>query len=576
MNTFRVLVTNSFAKTFQASCMQSVGSHRRHVFGTIQQRKSKPFPVLDGKVDTSAAAFQENAAVMEKLIGNYRNMLAMAQAGGGEKAIERHTVRNKKFLATDRVRLLLDDDDYFLELAPLAGLGMEYGDVARAGVYAGIGKVNNKYCMIIANDGSVKGGTVYPITLKKQLRAQEIAEQNRIPCVYVVDSGGAFLPLQAEIFPDKNQGGRSFYNEAIMSAKGIPQVAIVCGNCTAGGAYIPTMANEAVIIHKIGTIFLGGPPLVKAATGEIVSAEELGGAALHCSVSGCTDYYAETEEVGFEIGRDIIEGLNLPCHPGPQRQPQLPLYNPAELNGLIPARNQHQMDIYKVISRIVDESRFHEFKKTYGPSLVTGLAHIHGFLTGIVGNKGEITGPAAAKGAHFIQMCCERGIPLIFLQNTSESVAESSMNSGESFGNCLREHAKMMAVVSCAQVPKITVIIGNSIGPSNFLMGGRCTSPNFLFTWPNAVIGLSNTESLVQQIAQEKIPKNLNPLEYIAAESKIREKYQREMSAAYSSTRLLDDGMILPTDTRQVLGRCLDITSAYLKPVASSYPVIRM
>ncbi|XP_060587919.1 methylcrotonoyl-CoA carboxylase beta chain, mitochondrial-like [Ruditapes philippinarum] len=537
------------------------------------ERRIKPFPVLDGNVDSTDKNFLKNLEVSKSYETSYCEIVSKSQLGGGEKAIARHVKQHKKLLAEDRVKLLLDDYTEFLELSPIAGHAMEYGDVARAGILGGIGKIHGKYCMIIANDGTVKGGTVYPVTLKKQLRLQEIAEQNRIPCIYAVDSGGAFLPLQSEIFLP---GGRTFYNEAVMSSMGIPQIAIVVGNCTAGGAYVPTMAEEAVIVHRIGTIFLGGPPLVQAATGEIISAEDLGGATMHCSVSGCTDYYAADEYEGFQTGRDLVETLNLPSHPGPTRNPEEPLFDPEQIQGLIPAQQQETMDIRKVLSRIVDGSRFSEFKVQYGTTLVTGFAHVQGYLVGIIGNNGEITDTAAAKGAHFVQMCSERNIPIVFLHNT---VSQSTDNTfGLTGGNFVRDHAKMMAAVSCAKVPKISIVIGNSIGPSNFLMCGRSCSPNFMFSWPNAAIGMMKSSQIVQAIMQEKFDgKDVdNTEEKAELEEKLTQKYSLETSAFYISSRVLDDGIILPQHTRQVIGRCLDITAAYLPRQQTNYPVIRM
>lgn len=531
------------------------------------------FPVINGQVDINSKEYSRNAAASQKYAAIYQDILAKSHGGGGEKAIHRHVKQHNKLIVTDRVQLLLDKYEGFLELSPIAGHAMEYGDIPRAGILTGIGKVHGRYCMIIANDGTVKGGTVYPITLKKQLRAQEIAQHNRIPCIYVVDSGGAFLPLQSEIF---NPGGQSFYNEAVMSSMGIPQVAIVCGNCTAGGAYVPTMADQAVIIHRIGTIFLGGPPLVQAATGEVVTAEELGGATLHCSVSGCADYFAADEKEGFQIGRDIVEGLNLPQHPGSPRTSEEPLFDVEHLEGLIPTQGQENMDVRLILSRIVDGSRFSEFKTQFGITLVTGLAHIHGYLVGIIANNGVLNDSAAAKGAHFIQMCAERHIPLVFLHNTV--TLPKSHQFGLSAGNFVRDHAKMLAAVNCARVPKISVVIGNSIGPDNYLMCGRSSSPNFMFSWPNAVIGLMDKEKLMDNIVREKFKdENTGAVaEKQMLEKKLLDKFSLEMSSFYISSRCFDDGIILPQDTRKVIGQCLDITSAYLPRQKSHFPVIRM
>ncbi|KAL4235641.1 hypothetical protein ACF0H5_004036 [Mactra antiquata] len=566
-----ILFSQSMKRTVTTCFSRSLGSSSCKYSQQFERRK-KPFPVINGEVDSKSKEFLKNAEISKKFESKYLEILAKAYEGGGEKARLRHVQQNKKLLVTDRVKLLVDDYEEFLELSPIAGHAMPYGDVARASILGGIGKIHGKYCMIIANDGSVKGGTVYPITLKKQLRLQEIAQQNRLPCIYAVDSGGAFLPLQSEIFLP---GGRTFYNEAVMSSMGITQIAVVCGSCTAGGAYVPTMADEAVIVHKIGTIFLGGPPLVQAATGEIISAEDLGGATLHCSVSGCTDYFAADEHEGFQTGRDLVESLNLPKHPGPTREPEEPLFDPEELPGLIPTVEQENMDIRKVISGLVDGSRFNEFKVQFGSTLVTGFAHLQGYLVGIVGNNGCVTDTAAAKGAHFVQMCAERHIPLVFLHNT---VPKQSFNyNGLDGGNLLRDHAKLLGAISCAKVPKISVVVGNSIGQDNFLMCGRSSSPNFMFSWPNAVIGMTDKDQLVQNAIQEKVQgKDTDEAERQEIEKQLYQKYSLEMSSIYNSSRLHDDGIILPQDTRKVIGRCLDITSAYLPRTVTDYSVIRM
>ncbi|XP_076083662.1 uncharacterized protein LOC143054517 [Mytilus galloprovincialis] len=525
-------------------------------------KKRNVFRVLDGTI-SKTSAINNNNANFEKLSKLHEQLTKVASAGGGEKAIERHTIKQKKMLVTERLKHLLDDDADFLELSIFAGLQMEYGDIPRAGIITGIGKVHGKWCLVVANDATVKGGTVYPITLQKQLRAQEIAEQNHLPTVYVIESGGAFLPLQSQIF---NDGGRTFYNEAVMSSRGIPQIAIVCGNCTAGGAYVPTMADEAVMIHKKGYIFLGGPPLVQAATGEIVTAEDLGGATLHCSVSGCTDYFAEDEAEALELGRDIIATLNITMNDNTTTISEEPLYDPGELPGLVNTDNQ--MDIYKVISRITDGSRFHEFKTKFGDTLVTGFAHVHGQLVGVVASNGELTEPAADKGAHFVQMCGERSIPLVFLQNTDGE--DSTVTNGLKNGDKLRAQAKLMSVVSTSPVPKITFIVGNGVGPVSYIMGGKAVSPHFLFCWPNAMIGLTEPQVVAQQICASK--------ESLSTEdqAKIYKKCNKESTAFYGASRMWNDGIVLPQDTRQVLRQCLSITRAYrpIQPVQA--PVIRM
>uniref|UniRef100_A0A8C7IY17 methylcrotonoyl-CoA carboxylase n=1 Tax=Oncorhynchus kisutch TaxID=8019 RepID=A0A8C7IY17_ONCKI len=441
--------------------------------------------------------------------------------GGGENAVKRHTQRNKKMLVTDRLRMLFDDGYYF-ELSPFAGMGLPYGDIPSAGCLTGIGKINGLWCVFIANDATVSGGTAYPITVKKQLRAQDVAIQNRLPCVYLVDSGGAFLPLQSEIFPDKNQGGRTFYNEAIMSAMKIPQVSVVCGSCTAGGAYIPTMAEETVMVHRIGTIFLGGPPLVKAATGEEVSPENLGGATLHAEVSGCVDHFASVEKEAYETTRNIISTLNFELPEEDEAGVEEPLHSVEELMGLAPRDYEHSLEI---LSRLTDGSKFQEFKARYGTTLVTGFARISRHQVGIVASNGALTHNASLKGSHFVQLCDQRDIPLIFLQNTVP---------------ILKAQGSMMSAVACASVPKITIVIGGCHGAESYAMCGRSFDPNFLFLWPNARVSLvapGHSAALAQD--EEDV-------------EKINKRLEKESSAFFSSGRLWDDGVILPQDTRKV------------------------
>ncbi|XP_038068954.1 methylcrotonoyl-CoA carboxylase beta chain, mitochondrial-like [Patiria miniata] len=532
----------------------------------------KPRPVfrkLDGTVDTSCKEFQARLDGSKQLEEKHKQMVAVARSGGGPKAMERHVKANKKLFVQDRLRLLLDEysDDTFLEIGTLAGFGMPYGDIPGASVVTGVGKINGIWCAITANDGTVKGGTVYPIGVKKQLRLQEIGLHNRLPCVYLVDSGGAFLPLQSEIFPDKEQGGKIFYNEARFSALKIPQVAIVGGSCTAGGAYVPAMCDEAVMVDKIGTIFLGGPPLVYAATGEKVSAENLGGATLHCKVSGVMDHFAATEEDAFETGREIVASLN---EQGPVEYEgwEEPLYSVDELPGLV-VDNPGSMK--KVIARLIDGSQFHEFKSMYGPSLVTGMAYIQGHLVGIIGNDGPLTADAATKGAHFVELCCHRRIPLIFLQNLTSDASMPETEDGEAMGNVIRNRAKMMMAVACAQVPKMTVIIGDSFGPSNFAMCGRSFSPRFLFMWPSARIGIISPEEAGHAAAQMTGESNSSD-----KTDEMNKRYQRQVSALYSSGRLWDDGIILPQHTRQVLGMCLSIVSQRREDGYTDFGVFRM
>uniref|UniRef100_A0A671VSA7 methylcrotonoyl-CoA carboxylase n=1 Tax=Sparus aurata TaxID=8175 RepID=A0A671VSA7_SPAAU len=493
----------------------------------------------------------------------YVELSEKVRIGGGENAITRHTQRNRKLLVRDRLRLLLDDED-FLELSPLAGLGLPYGDIPSAGCLTGIGRINGLWCVFIANDATVKGGTAYPITVKKQLRAQEVAIQNRLPCVYLVDSGGAFLPLQSEIFPDKNQGGRTFYNEAIMSAMKIPQVSVVCGSCTAGGAYIPTMAEEAVMVHRIGTIFLGGPPLVKAATGEEVTPEDLGGARLHAEVSGCVDHFAWEEKEAYECTRNIISTLNFQL-PEEEEEDEVetkkrkaeeePLHSLEELPGLAPRSYNYSLDVKMVVSRLTDGSRFQEFKARYGTTLITGFAKIHGHLMGIVANNGELSYEAALKGSHFVQLCDQRDVPLLFLQNTSPTAAPT-LSTAEVNSNRLKAQGSMMSAVACASVPKITVVIGGCHGADSYAMCGRAFDPNFLFLWPNARVSMvapGHCGSLLPSDSEQEEEKNKKQ------EDDLNRRLTKESSAFFSSGRLWDDGVILPQDTRKVLRDCLDI-----------------
>ncbi|KAF7651199.1 hypothetical protein LDENG_00114310 [Lucifuga dentata] len=524
----------------------AVGKRRgRHTAFPVLEQPLQPIHkhVYEANIRNSATCHKKYTELKEKL-----------RKGGGENAMARHTQRNRKLLVKDRLCLLLDDED-FLELSPFAGLGLPYGDIPSAGCLTGIGRISGLWCVFVANDATVKGGTAYPITVKKQLRAQEVAIQNRLPCVYLVDSGGAFLPLQSEIFPDKNQGGRTFYNEAIMSALKIPQVSVVCGSCTAGGAYIPTMAEEAVMVHRIGTIFLGGPPLVKAATGEEVTPEELGGARLHAEVSGCVDHFAWDEKEAYEYTRNIISTLNyqLPEEDEEERRKsraeEEPLYSSEELLGLAPLSYNHSMDVKMVISRLTDGSRFQEFKARYGTTLVTGFARIHGHLLGIVASNGQLSYEAALKGSHFVQLCDQRDVPLLFLQNTAPTPALTlSTAQAETNSNHLKAQGSMMSAVACSSVPKITVVIGGCHGGDSYAMCGRAFDPNFLFLWPNARVSMvapGHAGSLLPPGSEE--------------EEEMNEKLKEESSAFYSSGRLWDDGVILPQYTRKVLRDCLDI-----------------
>ncbi|NXX89592.1 MCCB carboxylase, partial [Centropus bengalensis] len=473
-------------------------------------------------------------------------LLEMVSKGGGEKAILRHTQRNKKLFVRERLKLLLDDES-FLELSPLAGFDMPYGDVPAAGCFTGIGKICGIWCAVMANDATVKGGTMYPIGVKKQLRVQEIAMQNRLSTVYLVDSGGAFLPLQSELFPDKWHGGRAFYNQAIMSAMRIPQVAVVCGSCVAGGAYIPTMSEENVIVDKIGLIFLAGPPLVKAATGEYVSAEDLGGAKLHSEVSGCSDHFASSEKEAYECVRNVIATLNYDPLPEEATEHDSPLYSSEELLGLAPRDYSCTLPVKLILSRLVDGSRFQEFRANYGTTLVTGFGHVEGHLVGIVANNGELSHDASLKGSHFVQLCSQRSIPILFFQNTAPHTAmPTSISQAQS--KRLKAQASMMAAVACAAVPKITIVIGGCYGSESYAMCGRSFSPNFLFLWPNARVALVDPRQFpaVPQAGDNDCTADESELKHL------KEKLEEESSAFYSSARLWDDGVILPQNTRKV------------------------
>ncbi|XP_037625428.1 methylcrotonoyl-coenzyme A carboxylase 2 isoform X1 [Sebastes umbrosus] len=524
------------------------------------------FPVLEQPLQPEhQRVYEANLRNSDACHNKYIEFSEKVRKGGGENAIARHTQRNRKLLVRDRLRLLLDDED-FLELSPFAGLGLPYGDVPSAGCMTGIGRINGLWCVFIAQDATVKGGTSYPITVKKTLRAQEVAIQNRLPCVYLVDSGGAFLPLQSEIFPDKNQGGRLFYNEAIMSAMKIPQVSVVCGSCTAGGAYLPTMAEESVMVHRIGTLFLAGPPLVKAATGEEVTPEDLGGATVHAEVSGCVDHFARDEKEAYYFTRNIVSTLNFQLPEGEEEDEEMmrkkkaeeePLYSSEELLGLAPKSYNYSLDVKMVVSRLTDASRFQEFKARYGTTLITGFAKIHGHLVGIVANNGELLYQAALKGSHFVQLCDQRDIPLIFLQNTTPAAAQTlSTTQAEMDSNRLKAQGSMMSAVACATVPKITVVIGGCHGADSYAMCGRAFDPSFLFLWPNARVSMTapgHAGSLLPSDSEQD--EDLKKKQ----EDKLNKRLEEESSAFFSSGRLWDDGVILPQDTRKVLRDCLDI-----------------
>ncbi|MBX2861893.1 MAG: acyl-CoA carboxylase subunit beta [Vampirovibrio sp.] len=514
--------------------------------------------VLESKIRSSDPVFAENAEHMAGLVADLDARLAMVHQGGGEKYRAKHTKRGK-LLVRDRIEKLVDPGTPFLELSALAATGLYNDDAPGAGVVTGIGRIQGVECMIVANDATVKGGTYYPMTVKKHLRAQEIARENHLPCIYLVDSGGAFLPMQDEVFPDKEHFGRIFYNQAQLSALGIPQIAVVMGSCTAGGAYVPAMSDETVIVKEQGTIFLGGPPLVKAATGEDVTAEELGGADVHCRTSGVTDHYALDDEDALAITRNIVENLNRRGQKArldiaPVQEPK---YDAKELYGIINHDIRKPYDVREVIARIVDGSEFHEFKALYGETLVTGFARIWGYPVGILANNGVLFSESAQKGAHFIEMCSQRGIPLVFLQNiTGFMVGKQS-----ECGGIAKDGAKMVMAVSNAAVPKFTVIIGGSYGAGNYGMCGRAYGPRQLWMWPNArisVMGGEQAANVLLTVKQDQLAERGEKAmtDKAAAEFKqpILDKYDVESNAYYSTARLWDDGIIDPTDTRLVLG----------------------
>lgn len=512
-----------------------------------------------------------------RLVAELNTKLATAALGGSEQSRQRHVSRGK-LLPRDRVDRLLDPGSPFLELAPLAADGMYDDECPGAGIITGIGRVSGRECVIVANDATVKGGTYYPVTVKKHLRAQEVALGNRLPCIYLVDSGGAFLPRQDEVFPDREHFGRIFYNQATMSAAGIPQIAAVLGSCTAGGAYVPAMSDEAVIVREQGTIFLGGPPLVKAATGEVVTAEELGGGDLHSKVSGVTDYLADDDEHALRIVRQIAQTFG-PRSESPWniKRSVDPHHDPAELYDVVPPDPRVPYDVRQVITRIVDGSEFSEFKAEYGKTLVTAFARIHGHPVGIIANNGVLFGESALKGAHFIELCDKRAIPLVFLQN----IAGFMVGRDYEAGGIAKHGAKMVTAVACARVPKLTVVIGGSYGAGNYSMCGRAYSPRFLWMWPNARISVMGGEQAASVLATvrgdqlEAAGKPWSAEDEEAFKAPIRDQYEAQGNPYYSTARLWDDGIIDPADTRTVLGLALSVcANAPLDPV--SYGVFRM
>lgn len=514
---------------------------------------------------------------MSALVEELKSRLAVAALGGDERARTRHTDRGK-LLPRERVERLIDPGSPFLELSPLAAFGMYEGDIHGAGIITGIGRVSGRECVIVSNDATIKGGTYYPLTVKKHLRAQEIAAQNRLPCIYLVDSGGANLPNQAEIFPDRDHFGRIFFNQANMSASGIPQIASVMGSCTAGGAYVPAMSDETIIVKGQGTIFLGGPPLVKAATGEIVSAEELGGADVHARVSGVADHYANDDSHALAILRRIAANLNREKTPDVVRaEPRLPAYDPAELDGIVPPTLATQYDVRELIARLVDGSEFDEFKKLYATTIVTGFARIEGMPIGIVANNGILFSESALKAAHFIELCCQRRIPLLFLQN----IAGFMVGRKYEAGGIAKDGAKLVTAVACAQVPKITVIIGGSYGAGNYGMCGRAYSPRFLFSWPNSrisVMGGEQAASVLATVRREGLDargEQWSAEDEADFKSPIRARYEEEGNPYFATARLWDDGIIAPADTRRVVA--LALSSCLNAPIGDTrFGIFRM
>ncbi len=528
-------------------------------------------PTLKSQISPNSPEFKENANYNHRLAQELEDYLKEVKEGGEKESKDKHEKRGKLFVR-DRIQKLIDLGSSFLECSPLAAFKMYDSQAPSAGIVTGVGVIHGREIMIIANDATVKGGAYLPLTVKKHLRAQEIARENHLPCVYLVDSGGAFLPLQAEVFPDRDHFGRIFYNQAVMSGLGIPQIAVVLGSCTAGGAYVPAMSDETIIVRNQGTIFLGGPPLVKAATGEVVTAEELGGADLHCKTSGVTDHLAQNDEHALEITREIILHLNQkppfsqkpPFNQKPPAfiectTPEDPLYDPLEIAGILTTDVRKPFEIREIIARLVDGSRFHEFKSLYGSTLVCGFAHIWGYPVGILGNNGILFSETALKATHFIELCTQRKIPLIFLQNITGFMVGKKYESG----GIAKDGAKMVMAVSNAQVPKLTVIVGGSFGAGNYGMCGRAYQPRFLWMWPNSRISVMGGEQAAHVLSQVKVDqqkakgKNLSPQDIAAIADPIRAQYEKEGSPYYSTARLWDDGILVPWKTREVLARAL-------------------
>jgi acetyl-CoA carboxylase carboxyltransferase component len=518
--------------------------------------------VLATQAERDSDLFAVRRERMDALVAELRERIAQVARGGGEKAVERHRSRGK-LTARERIDRLVDPGAAFLELSALAAWDVYDGDAPGAGMVTGIGVVEGQECVIVANDATVKGGSYYPLTVKKHLRAQEVAEQNRLPCIYLVDSGGAFLPLQAEVFPDREHFGRIFFNQARMSALGIPQIAAVMGSCTAGGAYVPAMSDETIIVKGTGTIFIGGPPLVKAATGQEVSAEELGGADVHTRQSGVADHYATSDEHALAVCREIVRNLDRrrPDPPWDVAAPEEPAVDPSDLYGLIPEDFRHQVDPREIVARLVDGSRFHEFKALYGETLVCGFARIEGYPVGILANNGVLFAESAQKGAHFIELACKRRVPLVFLQNITGFMVGKEYEAG----GIARDGAKLVMAVACADVPKFTVVTGGSFGAGNYGMCGRAYGPRQLWMWPNARISVMGGEQAATVLT---IVGDADPEE-------IRAKYEAEGNPYYSTARLWDDGILDPLDTRRVIA--MGISAALNAPIPeTTFGVFRM
>jgi len=542
-----------------------------------ERSEGQRMTVLSSQISPRSEEFRRNADAMRVQVNDLRTVIQKIKQGGGEEARKRHLGRNK-LLPRERVRTLLDPGSPFLELSQLAGYTLYDDEVPAGGILTGIGRISGRECVVVANDATVKGGTYYPITVKKHLRAQEIARENNLPCLYLVDSGGANLPNQDSVFPDRDHFGRIFYNQATLSAAGVPQIAVVMGSCTAGGAYVPAMSDEAIIVKNQGTIFLGGPPLVKAATGEIVSAEDLGGADVHTRISGVADHFAEDDAHALGLARQIVGNLNrVKSNPLDVATPEDPRYDPAELYGVVPPDLRTPYDVREVIARLVDGSRLDEFKARYGATLVCGFARIFGYPVGILANNGILFSESALKGAHFIELCCQRKIPLLFLQNISGFMVGRKYEAG----GIAKDGAKLVTAVSCAQVPKFTVIVGGSFGAGNYGMCGRAYQPRLLWMWPNArisVMGGEQAANVLAQVRRDNI--EVKGAAWPAAQEEafkapIRKQYETQGHPYYASARLWDDGIIDPLDTRMALG--LGISAALNAPIPETrFGVFRM